>query len=88
MCYGRRMAEIASRDLRNDTRGVLARVESGEPVTITVNGRAVAVLAPVGERRRWVSRDQFVRRMVPADPGLAAELAGLAPDTTDDLPFA
>lgn len=82
------MAEIASRELRNDTRGVLSRVESGEPVTITVNGRAVAVLAPVGGRTRWINREQFVRRLVAADPGLAAELADLAPDTTDDLPFA
>jgi prevent-host-death family protein len=38
------MAEIASRELRNDTRRVLARVEAGELVTITVNGRAIATL--------------------------------------------
>jgi len=37
---------VASRALRNDTRGVLRRVEAGEHVIITVNGRPVAVLAP------------------------------------------
>ena len=54
MCYIRPIAEIATRELRNDTRAVLARVEAGEPVTITVNGRAVAVLEPLRTRRRWV----------------------------------
>jgi prevent-host-death family protein len=86
MCYARRMTEIASRELRNDTRGVLARVESGEPVTITVNGRAIATLQPVRERRRWISREQFVGQLTQADAALASELHDLAPDTTDDLP--
>jgi prevent-host-death family protein len=80
------MTDIASRELRNDTRGVLARVESGETVTITLNGRAVATLHPVRERRRWVSREHFVRKLAQADPQLASALAELAPDTTDDLP--
>jgi prevent-host-death family protein len=82
------MSEIASRELRNDTRGVLARVESGEAVTITVNGRPVGVLQPVGTRRRWIGRDQFVGRLARADPELTALLAEIAPDTTDDLPLA
>jgi prevent-host-death family protein len=81
------MTEIASLELRNDTRGVLARVQAGEAVTITVNGRAVGILQPVRERRRWIGRREFVRRLVQADPALAADLAELAPDTTDDLPF-
>ena len=87
MCYNRSMTEIASRDLRNDTRSVLSRVEAGEPVTITVNGRAVAILQPVRERRRWIGRDQFVGRLVQADAELTSELADLAPETTDDIPL-
>ncbi|MCU1430832.1 MAG: hypothetical protein JWL83_4832 [Actinomycetia bacterium] len=82
------MTEIASRDLRNDTRRVLARVEAGEPVTITVNGRAVAILQPLRARRRWTGREQFLRHLAPADPELTRELAELGPDTTDDLPLA
>jgi prevent-host-death family protein len=82
------MVEIASRDLRNDTRRVLARVEAGEPVTITVNGRAVAILQPLRERRRWIGREQFIGRLAQADPELTAELAHLAPETTDDLSLA
>ncbi|MGH3666297.1 MAG: type II toxin-antitoxin system Phd/YefM family antitoxin [Egibacteraceae bacterium] len=82
------MAEVASRELRNDTRGVLRRVEVGEDVVITVRGRPVAVLRPLAERPRWVSSDEFVRRFGrhQADPGLSRDLAALAPDTTDDLP--
>jgi prevent-host-death family protein len=81
------MAEVASRELRNDTRGLLRRVEAGEDVVITVDGRRVAVLRPIGSRPRWVSRGEFVLRFSgrQADPALAADLRELAPDTTDDL---
>lgn len=89
MCYVWGMGEVASRELRNDTRALLARVEAGEAVTITVSGRPVAVLQPVGRRPRWLPREAFVRRVVeqPADPGLTAELSQLLPETTDDLPL-
>jgi prevent-host-death family protein len=89
MCYDRRMAEVASRELRNNTRKVLQRVEAGETVTITVGGRAVARLVPAERRVRWMSRAEVVRRVLPqqADAGLLAELRDLAPETTDDLPL-
>jgi prevent-host-death family protein len=82
------MAEVASRDLRNNTRALLDRVAAGEAITITIDGRPVAVLQPVGRRPRWIARDEFVRRVLPhqADPGLAAESTDLVPDTTDDIP--
>ena len=87
MCYTRRMAEVASRELRNDTRGLLRRVEAGEHVIITVDGRPVAVLGPVSGRPSWISKDEFVRRFADkqADAGLADELRQLVPDVTDDL---
>ena len=86
MCYSARM-EIGSRELRNNTRALLARVEAGESITITVAGRPVAFLEPVDRRPRFVSKDEFVRRVVEnqADAGLRLDLAALAPDTTDDL---
>ena len=37
------MADVASRVLRNSTRSLLVRVESGETITITVDGRPTAV---------------------------------------------
>ena len=81
------MSEVASRALRNDTRGLLRRVEAGEHVIITVNGRPVAVLAPLSGRSRWMSRGEFVQRLAhhQADVGLLDDLRELAPDTTDDL---
>ncbi|MGB8382387.1 MAG: type II toxin-antitoxin system prevent-host-death family antitoxin [Dermatophilaceae bacterium] len=82
------MSEVASRDLRNDTRGVLKRVQAGEDVVITVNGKAVARLVPVQPaRRRWLPRAEVVRRLAvaQADPGLREDLARLAGDLTDEL---
>jgi prevent-host-death family protein len=82
------MVEVASRELRNDTRGVLRRVEAGEDVVITVDGRPVAVLRPIGSRPRWISRRDFVHRFSgrQADPAMAEDLRELTADTTDDLP--
>jgi prevent-host-death family protein len=79
---------VPSRELRNDTRGLLRRVEAGEEMVITVDGRPVARLAAVNRRPRFISREEFVRRFVgrQADPGLRADLDELAGDTTDDLP--
>jgi antitoxin (DNA-binding transcriptional repressor) of toxin-antitoxin stability system len=54
---------------------------------ITVDGRPVAVLRPIGPRPRWVSRGEFVHRFSgrQADAALAEDIRELAPDTTDDL---
>lgn len=83
------MTEVASRDLRNDTRAVLQRVEAGEEITITVSGRPVAVLCPLPARARWMPRHRLTALLDAhrADPALTAELSGLAPGTTDDLPL-
>lgn len=82
------MTEVASRELRNSTRSLLDRVEWGETITITVDGRPAAVLGPIGRRPRWVSRNQFAATVLAhqADPGLAADLDELAGEMTDDLP--
>jgi prevent-host-death family protein len=82
------MSEVASRELRNDTAGVLRRVQAGEEVMVTVNGKPVAQLVPLQQtRRRWLSRSELVRRLrvAQADPGLRDDLASLAGDTTDQL---
>jgi prevent-host-death family protein len=82
------MSEVASRDLRNDTAGVLRRVQAGEDITVTVKGRPVAVLSAVRpQRRRWLTKSEFLARLhrAQADPGLRDDLAALAGDTTDDL---
>lgn len=82
------MSEVAARELRNDTAGVLRRVEAGEVLTITVKGRPVAQLAAIQPfRRRWLSRMELSQRLKrsQADPGLRGDLAALVGDTTDDL---
>jgi len=82
------MTEIASRELRNNTAGVLRRVQEGEDVVITVNGRGVARLVRVqAVRRRWLPREELARRLQSrqADPALRDDLAALAGETTDDL---
>ncbi|MEO5842859.1 MAG: type II toxin-antitoxin system prevent-host-death family antitoxin [Acidimicrobiales bacterium] len=83
------MAEVASRELRNNTRALLDRVAAGELITITVNGRAVAELHPAGGRPRWMARAEFVQTIGAhrADAGLRDELRALVPDFTDDLPL-
>lgn len=80
------MSEVASRELRNDTAGVLRRAEAGELITITVKGKPVALLtAAQHERRRWLSGAELVQRLrrVQADPGLRRDLAALAGDTDE-----
>lgn len=82
------MTVVASRELRNDTAGLLRRVQAGEDVVITVNGEPVAQLTAVRvSRRRWLPKAELVARLrtAQADPGLRNDLARLAGDTTDDL---
>ncbi len=81
------MDVITVRDLRNDTGGVLRRVEAGEILVVHSNRRPVARIVPLEERPTWVPTAQFFSRVLahPADPGLRVELAELQPDTIDDL---
>ena len=81
------MSDIASRELRNSTRSLLDRVEAGERLTITVDGRPVAVLTPVERHPRWVGTREFAAGVLAnqADAGLTADLHDLAGETTDDL---
>ncbi len=83
------MAEVASRELRNQTRALLDRVEAGESLTITVDGRPVAMLQPLGRRSRWLSRREFWATVVAsqADAGLADDLVDIAGELTDDVPI-
>lgn len=81
------MGDVSSRELRDKTGSVLKRVEAGESVTITVDGRPVTVIEPLDRRSQWIPRADFLHRFAThqADSGLATDLAGLSPDTTDDL---
>jgi len=43
--------DVSVRDLRNNTAQVIAAVEAGTPVTLTVHGRPVADIIPHAERQ-------------------------------------
>jgi prevent-host-death family protein len=83
------MGEIASRQLRNEMRSVLTRVEAGEPVVITVDGRPVAELRPVSSRVRWAPRESLAGALLhQADAAMSDDLTDLSPDSTDDVALA
>lgn len=79
--------EVASRELRNDTAGLLRRVEEGETIVITRRGKPVADLVPhkreVGGR--WLSPSEVmeIREIASGDPTWGAELAEMR--AADDL---
>lgn len=80
--------EVASRELRNDTAGLLRRVEAGEKIVITRRGKPVADLVPhQPEPPRGLTPAEVIelREIASADPTWAADLAKLREETTDDL---
>lgn len=79
--------EIGVRALRNQTADVIAAVESGERVTLTVRGNPVADIVPHGQRARWLSGQALGRELAgrAADPALADDLSELAGQTLDEL---
>jgi prevent-host-death family protein len=82
------MVEVATRELRNDTAGVLRRVEAGETVVITVRGKPVADLVRHRhDEPRWMPRGELIELLKThsADPGLRDDLERIAGETTDDL---
>ncbi|MGN6215702.1 MAG: type II toxin-antitoxin system Phd/YefM family antitoxin [Solirubrobacterales bacterium] len=70
--------DVSIRELRNSTSTVVARLEAGERLTLTVNRRPVADILPHAERRDpWVASSELRRivREAPADPALLDDLA-------------
>lgn len=57
------MTTVPQRELRNDTAAVLRRVEAGETVRITSNGRPVADLVPVDRAASFVALSEVVRQI-------------------------
>lgn len=79
--------QIGVRELRNQTREVIAAVRSGERVTLTVRGQAIADIVPHRERTRWRAGAAVRQRLAQraADPELTTELAELVGQTLEDL---
>jgi antitoxin (DNA-binding transcriptional repressor) of toxin-antitoxin stability system len=79
--------EVSIRELRNSTPSVIAQLESGERLTLTVNRRPVADIVPYLEARDpWLPSSEF-RRLIeeaPADPGLLDDLADVREAEIDE----
>jgi len=81
------MRIIPQRELRNNIARVLREVEAGERLRVTVDGRPVADLVPIGGvRRTFVSVDDVGRilRSAPLDSGFRRDIAA-AEATIDEL---
>lgn len=80
--------EVASRELRNDTAGLLRRVEAGESIVITRRGKPVARLEPHHDPGpRWLTPADVlaIRKITAGDPTLAADIDRISGGTTDEL---
>lgn len=79
--------EIPQRELRNHISRILAEVASGRRVRVTVRGRPVADLVPVGRGRRFVPREEVERliRDAPLDPGFVQDLDAVVGATIEEL---
>lgn len=71
------MSVMTVRELSQDTSGAIHRVEDGEEVQVTKNGRLVAVIVPVGEQRR--RRAALVAAGLAEAPGSPGGLLELEP---------
>jgi prevent-host-death family protein len=78
---------IAQRELRNRVSEVLRRVESGEHLRVTVDGRPVADLVPIAGRRIFVSRESLERalRHAPLDSRFCSDIENATGATIDEL---
>jgi prevent-host-death family protein len=85
------VVDVSVRELRNHTARVIAAVESGEPVVLTVHGRPVADILPRRVRAERRPSEQLLRELAEISE-LAERLAARSPAadfdvglTTDDM---
>ncbi len=82
-----RKRAIPQRELRNNISSVLRDVEAGSSVQVTVRGRPVAELVPIGSKKDHLSPADVERilREAPLDAGFAADVEHLVGGTIDEL---
>jgi prevent-host-death family protein len=74
MCYSSKMTEVPSRELRNNTRDLIARANKGETIVITVDGIPMAELQPVSSKAKWVRKEIFFVDFVQADAAMLRDI--------------
>jgi len=79
------MTEVASRELRNNTRELIMRAQKGETIVITIDGVPTAELKPIVVKRRWVPKGEFFANFHPADPAMLDDIRGPSEQTNLDL---
>lgn len=79
MCHG--PMDVSVRELRNHTARVIAAIESGESVVLTVHGRAVADIIPREQRSERRSSEALLADLAEIS-ALAKEL-GVKTDPSD-----
>jgi prevent-host-death family protein len=79
--------DVSIRDLRNHTGRVVAAVDAGERVVLTVHGRPVADIVPHESRslRRPAATLLAELSRTPTDAQLAGDIAAAMDATTDDV---
>ena len=73
------MTRVGLRELKQNPSQVISRVEQGESIEVTVQGRPAALLVPIGGRvrRRWIPSAEFAALTPLPDAGeWAAEVHG------------
>ena len=75
--------DVSVRDLRNNTAQVIAAVQAGTPVTLTVHGRPVADIVPHAERQERRSAE-VVYGELDGLADLARQLGVQGPDRLSD----
>lgn len=83
--------DVSVRELRNHTARVIAAIESGQPVVLTVHGRPVADIVPRRQRSERRPTELFLADLAEISAAWAA--SGLVSDardfdtglTTDDM---
>jgi prevent-host-death family protein len=82
------MKTIPQRELRNRVSRVLRQVEAGERLRITVDGRPVADLVPIGGvRRTFVPQDEVLNLLARAslDRKFTRDIKAVAGGTIEEL---
>jgi prevent-host-death family protein len=77
------MATIPQKELRNNVGEILRRAESGEEITITVAGRPVAQLGPIGKAHFIPSSRLASLWAMPPDPTLEKDLEFMGGEMRD-----
>ena len=78
---------IPQRELRNHIGKVLREVEEGRTIRVTVDGRPVADLVPVRQKRTWVPWHviEEIIREAPLDKNFKRDVDEVMGETIDEM---